>query len=234
MELNNQRIIEWDVLNWSRSLDFWENYIQDYIPSETKVLALGERNGGLSLWLASKGFNVVCSDYGGIQAEVQNAHMEYKGHQNIEYCDVDIFKIPFENEKFDIVIAKSVIGGLKLVHNDKNTRSLENQKLALTEIFRILKKGGVFLGAENLVGHYLINKIRNLYKSGNIGWRHLKPTELMLLLENFSERQYEYFGLVPGLFKCSFINLVIYKLNVLLNQLLTENNKYICFFCARK
>jgi len=234
MKLTNDRIIEWDVHNWSQALPFWEEVLKQFIPSETKILALGERSGGLSIWLAQKGYKVICSDFGGIAENVQNEHKQYLGNDNIQYRDINIFKIPFSDHEFDIVIAKSVIGGLKLIQSDKSTRSLENQKLAIQEIFRVLKDSGYFLGAENLVGHKAIQRLREFYKKGNIGWRHLNPNEVIELFAPFSKLKTKFFGLLPGLFKSNIVNLVIYKINTMLDKILNDNHKYICFFCARK
>ena len=43
-------IIQWDVKNWSKALDFWENHYS--AKAGMKVLALGEREGGLSFYFA--------------------------------------------------------------------------------------------------------------------------------------------------------------------------------------
>ena len=48
--------IGWDVRNWSRALAFWQRHLDDSHPR--RALALGERGGGLSLWLASQGIEV--------------------------------------------------------------------------------------------------------------------------------------------------------------------------------
>lgn len=52
--------IYWDTFNWSKSIVFWESYLKS-LPIDSKALELGcGKNGGLSLWLASRGYNVVC------------------------------------------------------------------------------------------------------------------------------------------------------------------------------
>ena len=43
-------IIQWDVKNWKNALSFWEAHFD--IRPGMKVLALGEREGGLSLYFA--------------------------------------------------------------------------------------------------------------------------------------------------------------------------------------
>ena len=53
--------IEWDTINWRRVLPVWDKYISD---NEIKLLEIGSRHGGLSLYYALKGIAVTCSDYG--------------------------------------------------------------------------------------------------------------------------------------------------------------------------
>ena len=55
-------IVEWDVVNWSRAISFWEKDIHDKDLTGKKVLDIGGRNGGISLFFALKGCNVICSD----------------------------------------------------------------------------------------------------------------------------------------------------------------------------
>ena len=52
-KLRNKDIIEWDVVNWSKALTFWEKYSKP-ITGGSKVLEIGSRNGGLSLYAALK------------------------------------------------------------------------------------------------------------------------------------------------------------------------------------
>lgn len=79
-----------------------------------------------------------------------------------------------------------------------------------------------------------VQRLREYYKKGNIGWRHLKSNEIIELFVEFSKIEVKFFGLLPGLLKSNFINLVIYKINSMLDKILNDNHKYICFFCARK
>lgn len=53
--------IAWDVRNWAKALDFWT--LRTRIPlNEARVLEVGVAdNGGLSLWFAANGADVVSS-----------------------------------------------------------------------------------------------------------------------------------------------------------------------------
>ena len=59
-----QDILGWDALNWSVCLRVWEPIISTS-NGPLDCLEIGCGPGGLSLWLASKGHNVVCSDLKG-------------------------------------------------------------------------------------------------------------------------------------------------------------------------
>lgn len=50
MKLPIEEIIEWDVNNWSKTLIFWAKQFPPNLNSDSKILLLGERNGGLTLW----------------------------------------------------------------------------------------------------------------------------------------------------------------------------------------
>ena len=54
--------MEWDTVNWSRAVSFWN--LEDKVRAfgTPECLDIGARGGGLSLLLATCGANVVCSD----------------------------------------------------------------------------------------------------------------------------------------------------------------------------
>ena len=54
-------IIGWDIASWSEFLPFCEKFL-DSDPIGKQALEVGARGGGLSLYLALKGYEVVCSD----------------------------------------------------------------------------------------------------------------------------------------------------------------------------
>ncbi len=96
-------IFQWDTRNWSKAMPCWEKEIAQL--NTGKALELGGREGGLSLWLAGKGFDVICSDLEGAEATALPLHAEYGVTAKISYADIDATAIPFENH-FDIIIFK--------------------------------------------------------------------------------------------------------------------------------
>ena len=61
-----------------------------------------------------------------------------------------------------LIVAKSVIGGVKTVYNDPRSRNLDVQQSAINNIYACLKPGGYFLSAENMTGNYLLKKLRKI------------------------------------------------------------------------
>jgi SAM-dependent methyltransferase len=232
--LDSKDILGWDVLNWAEILPFWSEPLRTRDTRTTKVLALGEREGGLSLWLASQGFQVICSDIGGIRPVVIAQHQGFPFANRITYHDINIFNIPFDDWHFDLVICKSVIGGLKLERKNAATRTLVNQRRAVDEIHRVLKTGGLFMGAENLRGHHILRVARTWRKKGKIGWRHLTTAEILSLFGSFASVETKCFGVIPSLFRADLLNRCAHRFNRLIDPVAPDDAKYICAVIAHK
>lgn len=230
----NQAIIEWDIQNWSKTLVYWAPVIETVNKTNAKVLCLGERNGGLSLWFALQGFKVICSDYGGPREEARRLHLKYGVSDLVEYEDLNIFSLPYASDTFEIVACKSVIGGLKLDYKDRNTRTLDNQKLAVDEVRRVLRPGGFFLGAENMKGSWMHRLGRELLKGKKIGWRHFRMKELKWLLQDFTHLDILFHGFLGTYYPIGGLNTVFDKADSLFSRFLPDDMLYIGFIRAIK
>lgn len=227
-------VIEWDIENWFGVLSHWSPWLSELDKNTAKILCLGERNGGLSLWFALQGFRVICSDFGGPKEVAHLMHKRYGVAHLVEYSDLNIFELPYSENAFDVVACKSVIGGLKLDRKDKNTRTLANQKLAVEEVRRILKPGGLYLGAENMRGTILHSGARKLLKGDKIGWRHFQVSEVHALFENFGDTRFKFFGFLGSYYKYRLLNIVTSNIDSMLSTLLPKGWQYIVFIVARK
>ena len=136
-------ILGWDILNWSELIRHWQPVLQQ-LPKNSKVLAIGERTGGMSLWLALLGFHVTCSDILDISAEAGALHKKYGVQDRITYLQLDVVNEENYTGEFDIIIAKSVIGGLKAQRGKSRSRSFEVHRKAVDNIHRMLSQGGHF------------------------------------------------------------------------------------------
>lgn len=227
-------IIEWDVHNWSKVLNYWQPILDRFSDkAEVKVLALAERNGGLSLWLALQGFKPICSDVGGPTQMAREMHSAHGVQKLVVYEDVNIFDIPYDDETFDLVICKSVIGGLKTDPGDPSTRTIANQSLALEQVFRVLRKGGYFLGAENTRGS-LFHKIVRVASGKKVGWRHLSNEEIDELFENFKSVKQKGYGYFGTFYPLSLINSLANVLDTVISGIFPRRWLYISFIIAQK
>ena len=227
-------VMEWDQHNWASALAYWLPWLPPGPASARRVLTVGERSGGLSLWFASLGFQVTCTDYDPFPPTLESGHRSWGVQDRIEYQHADVYKLPFESGTFDIVACKSVLGGLKVDYRDSSTRSLENQKPAVAEIHRVTKPGGAFFGAENMLGSRLHQRLRSRKLGKRIGWRHLSPSELPLLFEPFEESEFRFHGLLGSRWSDTRAQRAAARFDSLLSRWVPRSWNYIAFIRARK
>jgi SAM-dependent methyltransferase len=117
-------IFEWDIANWSQSLNLWEPAIDQYLKNKKNVVALdlGSRHGGTSLYFALKNIKCVCSNSKEIFSKAKKLHQKYGVQDLISYEIINIKNIPYEN-KFDIICFKSVIGAVGKDKDYKNQKT---------------------------------------------------------------------------------------------------------------
>lgn len=172
-------ILEWDVHNWSRALHRWHRQIPDLHGKQG--LEIGARNGGLSLYMAWRGARVICSDLAPPGQRARDLHGRFSLQDDIRYLAADATQLPFADRSLDLVMAKSVLGGIGS-HGRR-----EQQVAALAEIHRVLRPGGSFYLAENLLATPVHQYLRRRFVSWGRRWRYLEFSELMSLLATFTE-----------------------------------------------
>ena len=219
-------IIQWDVKTWSKALNFWEKEV-DWSQVQNG-LELGGRQGGLSLWLALKGKEVVCSDLSDVKNTAELLHKKHHVVAHVSYEDIDTTQIPYENH-FDIIVFKSIIGGIG--RND----DLENQRKVFAQIHKALKPGGKLLFAENLVASRFHQKLRKQYITWADAWRYITMTEMEGFLSDFSKFQMETTG-VLGTFGRNETqrNFLAAIDKLLLNHICPTSWKYVVYGVAEK
>jgi SAM-dependent methyltransferase len=235
-------IFEWDVDNWSKCLPYWEPWLTRLDRDTARILAVGERDGGLSLWFALQGFQVLCTDYHMPGERARLSHERWMMQDRIAYAAVDAFNIPYPENHFDVVACKSVIGGLVLQRKLLETRTLENQRLAVEEIRRVLKPGGMFFGAENLAGTKIHQFLRWMKHGPELGWRYLRTTEIQWLFESYAVCQQKPWGFVGSpwwklgshWWRFERLTPCIRVIDACLSNVLPRDWLYISFIRARK
>lgn len=219
-------ILQWDVKAWTKPLKYWEENV-DWNKVRT-VLELGGNQGGLSLWMASKGLSVVCSDLKNVELSAEKLHKKYPFSTLINYQDIDATSIPYQ-DYFDIIIFKSIIGGIGRNNN------FEIQKKVFSEIYKALKPGGLLLFAENLIGSSVHQKLRKRFVKWGDSWRYLSIDELNILLADFSTKTIKTTGVLSLFGRNEAQRKALAVIDAaLLNKLLPDNWKYIGYGIAKK
>lgn len=221
-----KEIIQWDVKSWSKALDYWEKKI-DW-KTVNNALELGGHQGGLSLWLALKGKEVVCSDLQDVQKNAEGLHRKHHYSGKIIYQNIDASSIPYENH-FDIIVFKSILGGIG--RNDNYAL----QKKVIQEIYKALKPGGKLLFAENLQASKLHQAMRKKFINWGDSWRYLKKSEIHDLLQNFRHVDIKYTGMM-GAFGRSEKQRSLLSISdqFFFNWLSPDSWKYIAYGIAEK
>lgn len=219
-------ILQWDIQSWSKALQYWEDHV-DW-QSINHALELGGRQGGLSLWLATRNKQVICSDLHHVQEVAEALHIKYIFCNSISYEDIDASAIPYEN-KFDLIVFKSILGGIGKNNN------YEIQKKVFREIHKALKPNGVLLYAENMVASPVHQFIRKKFVPWGTTWRYPSINEMHELMQDFSSYSFHTSG-VLGAFGRSeqqrtFLS---YIDGILLNHICPKSWKYIGYGIATK
>jgi len=218
-------IIQWDIRSWSKAILFWEEKIN--WSGINTCMEIGAREGGLSLWLALKGKQVICSDIS-ISKQAEQLHAKYKVSGKIEYEVIDATAIPYE-DYFDVIVFKSVLGGIG--RNDNYAL----QEQAIKEMCKALKPGGKLLFAENLRASPLHGFLRKTFQHWGGKWRYLSLPEINALMKEFSSLDVETTGFL-SLFgnNESLRNKLATADEKLFNKLIPEHWHYIAYGIAEK
>jgi len=215
---------EWDTISWSRAMNIWHKHLE--LNKGNHALEIGGRRGGLSLMLAKEySMKVVCSDLNNSKKIAKSLHQKYETDHEIEYAVIDCMRMGYNDNTFDVVIFKSVIGALG---------TFENQSISFQEINRVLKPKGVLLFAENLectIFHAYLRRIFNPWKSY---WRYPKLNEINLFLKDFTFIEIKTTGFFACFSSFKFINIFLGYLDFVIDKILPKKNRYIVYGAAIK
>lgn len=219
-------IIQWDIKSWSKALEYWENNI-DWSKIQNG-LELGGRQGGLSLWLALKGKQTICSDLHDVKSTAEKFHLKYHVTSLVAYQDIDATNIPYENH-FDIIVFKSIIGGIGSNDNYKIQQKVFNQ------IYKALKPGGKLLFAENLIASPLHQRLRKKFVNWGSTWRYVSIKEIKECLKDFSSYDIQSTGILGTLGRNESQRNFLSTIDaILLNKICPDTWKYIAYGIATK
>ena len=186
-------VVEWDAVNWGKSLDFW----QPFLPKTPalKCLEIGSRRGGLALWAALQGHECISSDIENPENAARPIHQKYatEVQQRITYASINAMEIPYENH-FDVIFIKSVLTVIGEHQGHSNDVRREVQERAVAQFYKALKPGGKLLFAENLQGSWLHTTARNLFVPWGAKARYFEINDLLNLLSAFKTTKHAEVG----------------------------------------
>lgn len=216
-------VFHWDVRSWSRALPLWQEHLAH--ATGKNALAIGERDGGSSLWLAQQGFDVLCTDLNGPSEQARTLHARYGVSERVSYGAQDVTALQLPNDHFDVVIFKSVIGALS---------TKERQQIAIDEIRRVLKPGGVLLFAENLTGTALHRLLRKRFIKWDTYWRYLSLPDDLDLFRDLEHLQTGSTGFLANLGRSEGQRDLLARFDGLVMPLVPASWRYLLFGAARK
>jgi SAM-dependent methyltransferase len=219
-------ILGWDVNNWAPTLDYWQKILNK--KTGGRALEIGTGRGGLSLFVAINGLDVLCSDLDNPKNRASALHNKYQHKNNITYEAINALDIPYEN-CFDIVIFKSVIGGITRSGQDAR------QKVVIEQIYKSLKPGGYLLFAENLISSPFHRFFRKYFVQWGKEWNYGTAYKLKESMNMFSDVIYWTTGFAGAFGRTEFQRSILSRVdNILINKVVPKSWNYIMYGSAKK
>ncbi len=219
-------IIDWDVVNWSKALHYWENG-NVFDSTACECLELGGRRGGLSLWMALKGNRVVCSDYQFDESDARKLHEKYECQERITYKDIDATAIPYKNH-FDVIAFKSILGGI--CRNNNNALKAKT----IEEMHAALKPGGKLVFAENLTSSFLHRFMRKRFTNWGAAWNYLDYNEIDIVFGSFKKVNYTTYGFFGAFGRSERQRSFLGKFDNFIAPIIPKSKRYILVGIAEK
>lgn len=219
-------IIDWDIVNWSKAIEYWSDNI-DIKNKNFNCLELGGNKGGLSLWLGINGNNVICSDLELPKKNALELHKKYDCQNKISYQSIDATKIPFENH-FDIIAFKSILGGISRNNNN------QLKKKTIDEIYKALKPNGKLLFAENIESSFIHKILRKKFVTWGNEWNYLKTNEISEIFSLYRTVNYVTVGFWGAFGRNEKQRSILGKFDRLFEKIVPKNKRYILIGIAEK
>ena len=218
-------IIQWDIRTWSRALRYWEAHVNWH--DVQHCLELGGRQGGLSLWLALKNKQVLCSDLSDTELHAKPLHTRHGIQHLITYRDIDATEIPYRDH-FDLVVFKSIVGGI-----GRNNDKLKQQRV-FEQIHASLRPGGYLLFAENLSASPLHRYLRKRFNRWGSYWRYPTLTEMHEFLKPFQRADVQTTGFAAAFGQSETQRNMLAKADEVLSTMLPASWNYVAYGIAIK
>lgn len=122
------------------------------LPHDATVLDLGAGMGTMSQALSRRCKSLYSVEPVKERVEFMRSRFRQEKCDNIRIIRADVDNLPFENEKFDLIILNGVLEWLPVFKTDMNPRKVQIYYLKLLK--KLLKKGGyIYIGIENRMAY---------------------------------------------------------------------------------
>jgi ubiquinone/menaquinone biosynthesis C-methylase UbiE len=167
----------------------YERLLNDNLSSGSTVCEIGAGTGEFTGALLRTGATVYATDLSRCSLEIVESRYKLVGLLKTQVADME--SLPFQNESFDCVVSA---GSLSYGDHD----------LVLHEIFRVLKRGGVFICVDSLNHNpiYRFNRWLHFLRKNRTRSTLLRMPTLALIdryANQFASVEVEYFGAVSWL-----------------------------------
>lgn len=176
------------------------------------------------------GGHCICSDLNGPSSEAEDLHQKYGCGERVVYEAIDATNIPEKyNGFFDIIVFKSILGGVGSYEN------IENEEKLAKAVLNALKPGGSVLFCENMMGCSLHMYLRNKFRSYGTRWHYQSVENIKKLFSEYILVDCDFkgflgtFGLNEGM-----RNILGYIDTVMFDWIIPCKYKYIGFFHYKK
>ncbi|MDB9319774.1 MULTISPECIES: class I SAM-dependent methyltransferase [Cyanophyceae] len=165
----------WDDI---RSQELTRHIKEAIFPTnDSKILEIGCGTGGSASYINE------CQEYIGTdlsEVAISQANIDYGKKSNFKFVEMDAMKLQFEEERFDVVIAREVI------------EHLPNPINCIKEAFRVLKTGGTFVvtspNRDSL--HLRVNKMLG-YEDFKCSFDHIKEFTFQEAVEMLTQTGFQ-------------------------------------------
>lgn len=171
--------------------------------------------------LALRGAEVLYTDLTLEHADEARAlHERYGVGSLVDYAAVDVTQMDY-TEQFDIVVFKSVCGGVGSCGNDAR------QQVMIDNIYRALKPGGKLYFAENLVSTRLHMWARRTFHKWGGRWNYLTVEDVERLTGQFAAVRYRTYGFLGAFGRNRFFSNLLGHIDSALDRFVKPESRYI-------
>lgn len=223
----NQDVVEWDVSNWTRALLFWEKEIRSTPNEKSLGLEIGSRKGGISLYFAKNGYQMITTDIQSPEPTASPLHRKYKVTDRISYGAMAGGTIP-DKDHFDLITFKSVLGAIC------SNENIGNLKPTIQNMYDALKPGGLLVFAENIYATPVHNFMRKHFVKWGDRWNYLKLKDIIGSLDQFSEIRYTTVGFLACFGRNERQKRTLARLDQIIEPFIPKKSRYIVAVVAVK